>query len=72
MARRKTVAVLLAAAPSENTFLDAKIVQKRWTRKTTAEQTKELAEEFHEFLINNAEGGFYDALHRLMSEYAGD
>ena len=54
MARRKTVAVVLALAPDENKFKDAEIVQKRWSRKMTADQIKKLAAEFHEFLTANA------------------
>ena len=72
MARRKTVAVVLALDPDENKFKDAEIVQKRWSRKMTTEQIEKLAEEFHEFLTANAECQFYDALYRLMGENVGD
>jgi hypothetical protein len=72
VARRKTVAVVLALAPDENKFKDAEIVQKRWSRKMSADQIKKLAAEFHEFLTANAECQFYDELYRLMGENVGD
>ncbi len=72
MKKRKTVAVLMAAAPDENAYEGAEIVRKKYSPKLTDEQIMKLADEFHEFLINNVEGRFYDALHKIMSEYVGD